>query len=70
MKVRNSMPSNNSKYTQEMREQTVRFILENGKSATSMTEKPVISKHMNHLTLEGKRSAYQSASYKSRTLQV
>ena len=29
------MPSNNSKYSQEMREETARFILESGKSATS-----------------------------------
>ncbi len=28
------MPSNNSKYSQEMREQTARYILENEKSAT------------------------------------
>ena len=32
------MPSNNSKYTEEMREQTARFVVENGKSATSMAE--------------------------------
>ncbi len=32
------MPSNNSKYTQEIREQTARYILENGKSATSVAE--------------------------------
>ena len=32
------MPSNNSKYTEEFREQTVRHILETGKSATSMAE--------------------------------
>ena len=32
------MPSNNSKYPQEIREQTARYILENGKSATSMAE--------------------------------
>lgn len=32
------MPSNNSKYTEEMREQTARFILETGKSATSVAE--------------------------------
>ena len=32
------MPSNNSKYTQEMREQTARFIIESGRSATSMAE--------------------------------
>ena len=32
------MPSNNSKYTQEIREQTAKYILENGKSATSVAE--------------------------------
>ena len=32
------MPSNNSKYSQEFREQTARHILESGKSATSMAE--------------------------------
>ena len=32
------MPSNNSKYTEEMREQTAKFILESGKSATSVAE--------------------------------
>ena len=32
------MPSNNSKYTDEIREQTARYILENGKSATSVAE--------------------------------
>ena len=32
------MPSNKSKYTEEMREQTAKFILETGKSATSVAE--------------------------------
>lgn len=32
------MPSNNSKYTTEMREQTAACIIENHKSATSMAE--------------------------------
>ena len=32
------MPSNNSKYTQEMREQTAQYILGSGKSATSVVE--------------------------------
>ena len=32
------MPSNNSKYSQEMREEAARFILESGKSATSTAE--------------------------------
>lgn len=32
------MPSNNSKYSQEMREQTAAYILESGKSAASIAE--------------------------------
>ncbi len=32
------MPSNNSKYSPEMREQTARFIRENNRSATAMAE--------------------------------
>jgi len=32
------MPSNSSKYSPEMREQTARFILENNRSATSVAE--------------------------------
>jgi len=32
------MPSNNSKYSEEMREQTVKYILEKNKSATQMAE--------------------------------
>ena len=32
------MPSNNSKYTPEIREQTAKYILENRKSATSVAE--------------------------------
>lgn len=32
------MPSNNSKYTDEIREQTARYILEKGKTATSVAE--------------------------------
>lgn len=32
------MPSNNSKYTEEMRERTAKFIIESGKSATSVSE--------------------------------
>lgn len=32
------MPSNNSKYTSQIRERTVRYIIENGKSATSVAE--------------------------------
>ena len=32
------MPSNNSKYTEDMREQTAKFVLETGRSATSVAE--------------------------------
>ncbi|MBI9009337.1 MAG: transposase [Tenericutes bacterium] len=32
------MPSNNSKYSEEMRVKTVKFILDTGKSATSVAE--------------------------------
>jgi len=32
------MPSNNSKYSEEMREQTAKLIIESGRSATSMAE--------------------------------
>ena len=32
------MPSNNTKYSQEMRTQTAEYIIQNGKSATSMAE--------------------------------
>lgn len=32
------MPSNNSKYSSEMRERTAKFIIESGKSATSVSE--------------------------------
>ncbi len=39
------MPSNNSKYTQEMRERTAKFISENGKSATSVAEEMGIDKN-------------------------
>ena len=37
------MPSNNSKYTQEMREQTAEYILQSGKSATSKAEESEMS---------------------------
>jgi len=33
------MPSNNSKYSEEMREQTAKFVIESGKSATGMYAK-------------------------------
>jgi len=39
------MPSNNSKYTQDMREQTAKLIIESGRSATSLAEELGIDKN-------------------------
>ncbi len=39
------MPSNNSKYTPEFREETARYIVESGKSATSVAEEIGIDKN-------------------------
>ncbi len=39
------MPSNNSKYTEEMREQTAQYIIESGKSATGVAEELGIDKN-------------------------
>ena len=39
------MPSNNVKYSQELREQTAKLIVESGKSATSMGEELGIDKN-------------------------
>ncbi len=39
------MPSNNSKYTQEIREQAAKYVLETGKSATSVAEEMGIDKN-------------------------
>ena len=39
------MPSNNSKYTTEMRDQTARFILENGRTASGVAEEMGIDKN-------------------------
>ena len=39
------MPSNNSKYSEEMREQTARYVLESGKSATCVAEEMGIDKN-------------------------
>jgi len=38
------MPSNNSKYTQEIREQTARYIPENGRSATCKRRRKPLQK--------------------------
>jgi len=42
---RNHMASNNSKYTEELREQTSKLIVEGGKSATSLAEELGIDKN-------------------------
>ena len=39
------MASNNNKYSQEIREKTAKFIMESGKSATSVGEKMGIDKN-------------------------
>lgn len=47
------MPSNNSKYTEEFREQTVRHILETGKSATSMGRRYYIYQNKSGVGIPG-----------------
>ena len=42
------MPSNNSKYSEEMRVKTVKFILESGRSANSVGEELGIVKHTHY----------------------
>ena len=39
------MPSNNSKYTPEFREETARYIIESGRSSTGMAEEIGIDKN-------------------------
>ena len=39
------MSSNNTKYSQEMRDRTARHVIESGKSATSMAEELGIDKN-------------------------
>jgi cytochrome c-type biogenesis protein CcmH/NrfF len=41
MEVKRTKPSNNRKYSEEMIEKTVKFILDSGKSATSIAEELV-----------------------------
>lgn len=40
-----AMPSNNSKYSDEMREKTVKYIFDSGKSATTVGEELGIDKN-------------------------
>ena len=44
-KGRKKMPSNNAKYTQEFREETARYVIESGKSSTSVVEEIGIDKN-------------------------
>ena len=39
------MPSNNAKYTPQFREETARYIIENGRSATSVAEEIGVDKN-------------------------
>ena len=39
------MPSNNSKYTPQFREETAKYVIESGKSATSVAEEIGIDKN-------------------------
>ena len=57
------MPSNNSKYTQEMRDQTARFILESGKSATSVAEEMGIDTNTVCRWVRDYRRAHNMPSY-------
>ena len=57
------MPSNNSKYTQEMREETARFIIESGKSATSMAEEQGIDTNTVCRWVRDYRRAHNMPSY-------
>ena len=57
------MPSNNSKYSQEVREETAKFIIESGKSATSVGEEMVIDKNTVCRWVRDYRRKYNLPSY-------
>ena len=57
------MPSNNSKYTQEIREQTARYILDSGKSATSISEEMGIDKNTVCRWVRDYRRGHEMPSY-------
>ena len=57
------MPSNNSKYTTEMREQTAAYIIENHKSATSMAEEMGIDINTVCRWVRDYRKKYKMPSY-------
>ena len=57
------MPSNNSKYTDEIRERTARHIIESGKSATSVSEEMGIDTNTVCRWVRDYRRKYQLPSY-------
>ena len=57
------MPSNNSKYSQEVREETAKFIIESGKSATSVGEEMGIDKNTVCGWVRDYRRKYNLSSY-------
>ena len=57
------MPSNNSKYTDEVRERTAKFIIESGKSATSVAEEMKIDTNTVCRWVRDYRRKYHLPSY-------
>ena len=57
------MASNNSKYSQEVREETAKFIIESGKSATSVGEEMGIDKNTVCRWVRDYRRKYNLSSY-------
>ena len=57
------MPSNNSKYSEEMRNQTAAYILENGKSATKVSEELGLDKNTVCRWVRDYRRKHNMASY-------
>lgn len=57
------MPSNNSKYSQEMRDQTVKYILEKNKSATQTAEEMGIDTNTVCRWVRDYRRKYNMPSY-------
>ena len=57
------MASNNSKYSQEVREETAKFIIESGKSATSVGEEMGIDKNTVCRWVRDYRRKYNLHSY-------
>ena len=57
------MASNNSKYSQEVREETAKFIIESGKSATSVGEEMGIDKNTVCRWVRDYRRKYNLPSY-------